>query len=275
MNIGIIGTGNMGTIVIEALVESKAADPEKLIIQNRTKLKAEGVAQIYPGITVAESPDEVASKADIVFICVKPLDIHPLLKEISHQLSHEKCIVSITSPISVSELESVVDCSVARIIPSITNRSLSGSTLITFGENCSVWYQNTLHSLVSKFSKPVYIEEDTTRIASDIAACAPAFFSYLIQRFIDAAVEETEINKEDATTLASNMLVGMGKLLEKEIYTLPTLQEKVCVKGGVTGEGIKALDAEVGQLFNHLIRATHNKYDEDRKKVTKQFNTFT
>ncbi|WP_412095178.1 NAD(P)-binding domain-containing protein, partial [Bacillus haynesii] len=40
MNIGFIGTGNMGTILIEALIESRAVIPSSLTITNRTIDKA-------------------------------------------------------------------------------------------------------------------------------------------------------------------------------------------------------------------------------------------
>ena len=94
-------------------------------------------------------------------------------------------------------------------------------------------------------------------MASDIVSCGPAFFSYLIQKFISAAVKETEIDEETATQLASGMLIGMGQLIEKNFYTLPTLQEKVCVKGGVTGEGIHVLEnSPVEQTFQKIYRAT-------------------
>ena len=94
--------------------------------------------------------------------------------------------------------------------------------------------------LFKNISTPLVIEEDITRVSSDIASCGPAFFSYLLQCFINLPVDKTNITHEEATTLVSEMVIGMGKLLEKEIFTLPTL-EKVCVKGGVTGEGIRIL----------------------------------
>ena len=127
----------------------------------------------------------------------------------------------------------------------------------------------------SKTFLPLVIEEDITRVSSDIASCGPAFFSYLLQCFINAAVDKTNITHEEATTLVSEMVVGMGKLLEKGIFTLPTLQEKVCVKGGVTGEGIRVLEEHVGDMFHKLIERTHEKFDEDLKCVDQQFNKHT
>jgi competence protein ComER len=73
--------------------------------------------------------------------------------------------------------------------------------------------------------------------------------------------------------MASDMIIGMGKLLEKEIFTLPTLQDKVCVKGGVTGEGIKVLEAELGEMFVHVFQKTHEKFDEDIELVHNQFDS--
>ena len=65
--------------------------------------------------------------------------------------------------------------------------------------------------------------------------------------------------------------MGWVSLLETGLYTLPTLQEKVCVKGGVTGEGIKVLEAEIGEMFEKLFKSTHDKYYEDIEHITQQF----
>ncbi|WP_350019626.1 late competence protein ComER [Priestia flexa] len=272
MNIGFIGTGNMGRILIDAFIESKAVHPSQLIITNRTKNKAKTIQKQHREIQLGDCAEEVVRSSQLIFVCVKPLDIHPLLIKIKPLLTHEHCIVSITSPISVEQLESIVPTQVARIIPSITNRALSGVSLMTYGNHCSAFYQNYLTNLFSSMSKTVSIPQNITRVSSDIVSCGPAFFSFLLQRFIDAAVQETEISKEEATIMASDMIIGMGKLLEKEIFTLPTLQEKVCVKGGVTGEGIKVLEAELGDMFVHLFQKTHEKFDEDIELVEKQFN---
>lgn len=271
MNIGVIGTGNMGTILIRALIDSQAVDASKLTIMNRTTAKAEKIKAQYPAVNVAESPEEVASVSDIIFICVKPHDIHPLLADIKEQLPQEKLLVSITSPVSVEQLASAVDAQTARMIPSITNRALHGISLLTFGETTTEQNRELLVDMCSKFSHPTMIEEDITRVASDIVSCGPAFISYLLQRMINAAVSETEITKEKATELTSQMMIGFGKLLEKEIFTLETLQEKVCVKGGITGEGISVLESELGDVFEHLFIRTHEKYAEDKAKSKEQF----
>jgi len=274
MNIGIIGTGNMGRMLVEALIEGKAISPASMIITNRTKSKALLLKDKYREIKVKTTPREVALESDLVFVCVKPLDVNKILDEILPHLSPEKCLISITSPISTSQIEKKVPCSVVRVIPSITNRALSGVSLITFGENCSELWKTKIKELITKIAVPVHIDERITRAASDIVSCGPAFFSYLLQSFIKAAVKETEIDEKKATIMASEMIVGLGELLKQGHYTLATLQEKVCVKGGITGEGIKVLDKELGDVFEHIFQATQAKFKEDLDKVESQFSNY-
>lgn len=271
MKIGIIGTGNMGRILTEALLESKAVSPSSMTITNRTLSKALQIQEIYEGINVKKSPAEVASECNLIFICVKPFDVFHVIQEIQPILNTDCCVVSITSPINVDQLEHFLPCSAARVIPSITNRALAGVSLFTFGKSCTEEWKRKLAHLFSFISTPVEIEEDVTRVASDIVSCGPAFFSYLTRRFIQAAVSETKINEEAATKLASEMLIGLGQLLSKGLYTLPTLEEKVCVKGGITGEGIKVLENELGNVFEHLFHATHLKFAEDIVDTKKQY----
>lgn len=272
MNVGFIGTGNMGRILIEAFIDARVLSPSSMYITNRTLEKAKRIKRKYPNIHVCSNADELVKYVDYIFICVKPLDIHPLLQKMRDQLNEKKCLISITSPISVEQIESIVHCQVVRVIPSITNRALSGVSLLTIGNRCTEKTRTTIERMLSAISKPIHIENNITRVASDIVSCGPAFFSFLLQKFVDAAVQETEISKEQAIQLASEMLIGMGKLLEKEHYTLSTLQEKVSVKGGVTGEGIKTLESEIGDLFVHLFRSTHAKYFEDINEVIEQFH---
>ncbi|MFA8439615.1 late competence protein ComER [Pueribacillus sp. YX66] len=271
MKIGIIGTGNMGSILIQAMIESQSVEPRNLIITNRSIEKANRLKKQYPNIHIANDPIEVSKTCQFIFICVKPLQIYPLLQQLNDTLDERKVIVSITSPISTDELEHATNCQVARIIPSITNRALSGCTLISYGKRVTEENRRTLSSIMESFSKPIYISEEHTRVASDIVSCGPAFFSYLLQQFIDGAVRQTTISREVATELTCNMLIGLCSLIEKNYYSLETLQEKVTVKGGITGIGIDVLEKHVGDMFDQLFIETHRKYAEDRNEISEQF----
>ncbi|KGX88939.1 late competence protein ComER [Pontibacillus litoralis] len=270
MKWGVIGIGNMGEMLVQAWLESRMVEPQNVVLHNRSIYKAEQIQQIYPSVTVVSDPISAAKQVDILFVCVKPLSIHPLLGDIREHLTEEQCLVSITSPYSVKELEQLVPCQVARIIPSITNRAVTGASLVTFGERIKPIMKSYLEQSIKHYSKPIEIKEDITRVSSDIVSCGPAFFSYIMQRFIEATCEETNITKKEATMMMSEMMIGLGKLIEDGHYSLETLQQKVCVKGGVTGEGIKVLEEEIGNMFHRLLQKTHEKYAEDKREIAEQ-----
>lgn len=74
MNVGIIGTGLLGSAVAKRL----ASTGHKIFVYNRTKQKAESLKNF--GIQVAESPKEVASKCELVITILKDA---PVIEEIT------------------------------------------------------------------------------------------------------------------------------------------------------------------------------------------------
>lgn len=121
MNIGLIGTGNMGTILTEAFIESKAVNPSSITITNRTIEKAFNIKKNHPELEVTKQLSGAVTNKDFIFVCVKPLDIYPLLKELSPLLTEQQTIVIITSPVHPEQLQDIVPCQTARLIPGINS----------------------------------------------------------------------------------------------------------------------------------------------------------
>lgn len=82
MKAGFIGTGSMGSILIEAFIHSGAFNPEQIVAGNRTIRKVELLAETYPGLLVAQSNREVVLESDIIFLCVKPSEFKRLLMKL-------------------------------------------------------------------------------------------------------------------------------------------------------------------------------------------------
>lgn len=263
MEVGFIGTGSMGKILIDAFIKAGSFDPSHMMIYNRTLSKAEELALRYPEIQLAGSMDELIRACNTIFICVRPVDYKQVLERLNILGRPNQTVISITSSVLINDLERWIPCRVIKMIPSITNAARSGTILVMYGskipeEEKSVWNQ-----LFTSIGNPVSIEEQFVRVCSDITSCGPAFFSYLLQKFISGAVNETGISREFATYLASEMIIGLSQLISSNLFTLDTLQERVCVPGGVTGIGIAVLEEKLGPLFDHLFAKTHEKYRED------------
>jgi competence protein ComER len=271
MQIGFIGTGSMGSILLEALIEAKSVLPSQIHASNRTFSKVKELAKTYTGLRAYPTNSKVAERTDLLFLCVKPLEFKNVVDEIAPYVKENQIVISITSPVEIKDLEKLLPAKIAKIIPSITNSVRSGASLMIAGERLSDQDKEFLYHLMSSISQPLWIDEQYTRVSSDIVSCGPAFMSFILQKFIDAAVRETGIPREQATSLASYMIVGMGELLGQEKFSLTTLQQRVCVPGGVTGAGIKVLESEIIDVFDKLFKETHLKFHEDVQGVHEMF----
>jgi competence protein ComER len=171
----------------------------------------------------------------------------------------------------ISHLEGELDCRVAKVIPSITNFVWSGASLCIYGQKVREEDKTKLEDLLAHISEPLRIDESYTRIVSDLSSCGPAFISFLLEQFVDAAVEETGIGREEALRVASAMLLGTGMLLTEGGLTPADVQERVAVPGGITAKALSLLRRETDGVFNQLIRTTHAKFNEDLAKVSTAF----
>jgi competence protein ComER len=267
MNIGFIGTGSMGSILIESFIQTGALCPDEIIASNRTSGKIDRLAEQFDGLVKASTNIEVVQLSQIIFLCIKPIEFKNVISEIKPYVKPSHIIISITSPITIAYLEDQLSSKIAKIIPSITNYVLCGPTLCIYGERLLQEDIHHIERLMSHISEPIRVSEKFTRITSDISSCGPAFFALILLKFIRAAVEETGISYSDANRLACEMLHGTGKLLTTGGFTPGELQKRVAVPGGITADGLKLLDNKLEGVFNQLIHITHAKFEEDMAKV--------
>lgn len=268
MQVGFIGTGSMGSILIDALICSGALLPSQIIASNRTPSKAESLANRHAGLLTAPSNTDVVRASKLVMLCVKPLDYKQAIGQFAHELTADHVLITITSPVKLEQLEELVPCPVIRVIPSITNAALAGTTLLEFGKSVTEHLRNCIFTLFSQISHPVEVEDSFLRVAADLSSCGPAFISYVLQQMIQAATDETGISEEAATYLTTQMIIGFSELVKKDMFSLQTLEQRVCVPGGITGEGLIPLKQSIPGIFNQVFQRTQHKFAQDCQEVS-------
>ncbi|WP_263560613.1 late competence protein ComER [Paenibacillus polymyxa] len=271
MKVGFIGTGSMGSLLIESFIHSDALKPQQILASNRTYSKVTELARRYPGLHAAQSNRETAAESDILFICVKPLESKTVTDEIRNVITEEQIVVSITSPVQIRILEHALKAKVSKIIPSITHQIGSGASLCIHGNRITEEDRSLLEELMSHISRPIRVKESHTRITSDFSSCGPAFLAFFMDQWIQAAVQATGIDRTELCALTGEMIIGTGKLLTEGGMTPAELQARVAVPGGITAEALALLDISLHSVFPELIRVTHNKYEEDMQKIDASF----
>lgn len=266
MKIGFIGAGSMGGLLAGALLRARAFEPSDVTIATRTSSKAERLAQQFPGLKVGPTNTAAVQGADLIFLCVKPLDYKQVIGEIRSIVRPEQLLISITSPVTLEQLERLLPCKIVKIIPSIVNGAASGASLFMYGSRLVPADKKRLVSLFAKISEPIEVPEQNVRAASDLSSCGPAFMAYLLEQFVEATVEYAGMTPDVAARLGAEMLLGTARLLEQGCTT-QELQARVCVPGGITAVAIEELRVATQDAFRKVLKKTHEKFAEDMEKV--------
>jgi len=98
--IGFIGCGNMGKAILGGLIASGQVLPGQIWVYTPSPDKVAALRDQY-GINAAESAQEVAQVADIVFGAVKPNIMIKVLSDITSSLNKETLVVSIAAGVTL------------------------------------------------------------------------------------------------------------------------------------------------------------------------------
>lgn len=268
MNIGIIGLGSIGQMLVKAFYKSAAVAPEELVVFNRTREKSERLQAEY-NIAIAETAQEVCNQSDVVFVCTKPLDILPLLRELS--FSAKTHVVSVAAGVSIADLEGVHTGAVSKVIPTVTSQELRGVSLYACSQRLSAEQREQFVGLLSSLSQAQEVSEQEIETATILTSSAPGLIAGILESFAQAAVRKTpELSIDLARRMLVETMLGTAMLLQKEQLGFDQLIERVATKGGITEEGLRVLDKTLPAGFDELFAMTESKHALLKQLVSKQ-----
>ncbi|QRG68520.1 NAD(P)-binding domain-containing protein [Brevibacillus choshinensis] len=268
MNIGIIGLGSIGQMLVKAFCKSGAAAPEKLMVFNRTQEKAEQLQAEYK-LAIGKTAQEVCDHSDVVFVCTKPLDILPLLRELT--IPARTHVVSVAAGVSIADLEGVHTGAVSKVIPTVTSQELRGVSLYACSQRLTPEQREHFLTLLSSISVPQEISEQAIETATILTSSAPGLIAGILESFAQAAVRKTpELSIDLARHMLVETMLGTAMLLQKEQLGFDQLIERVATKGGITEEGLRVLDKTLPAGFDELFAMTESKHDRLKQLVQQQ-----
>jgi pyrroline-5-carboxylate reductase len=270
MNYGFVGYGNMGSTLLNGLIEYGAINPEEVIVTNRTIGKLEGLKQAFPEVRIVSSCAEMA-KADIIFLCVRTGEIRAILEEMGPVLGSDAHIVTINGGLQIKNLERIFEGKITKAIPSMTLGSGRGVTLLCHNDKVDPVSAQRIETLFLWVGLIEIIREDQFEVAADLTSCAPAFIADIVQRFAEAGAKYSDLGEETARRLVVETLLGTALTLSSEEFTLEGLKSTVATKGGITEQGLAVLDREMPLIFDQVFEATLSKHVKVKGEVTRQF----
>lgn len=239
--IGFIGTGNMGSAMAKAAYRSTM--PEKIYLSNRTRAKAEKLAEEINGTVLTNT--EVTKKADWIFLAVKPQMLNNILKEIKEPLqkrSGRYVLISLLAGKKLSELE---DCfgrvPIIRVAPNIPALVGSGITLFSANQYVTEQEKEDFIRLMTPSGIVEDVLESNMEYANGVMGCGPAFAAMFVEALSDGAVAYG-LPRDKAIRYAAEMMKGTAEMLLQTEMHPAQLKDSVCSPGGSTIQGVRKLE---------------------------------
>ncbi len=243
MTIGIIGAGNMGGTILKAIAE-KTEYPVAMYDRDP------GRANAYKEFDRVQFVSSVAccvQEADLLFICVKPMHIDTLMKEINDiGLSSDTIVVSIAAGVKVARFTEILgQVPVVRTMPNLPAMVGEGFTGIYFHNMDDPTFdarKKEIQDLFDLLGKTrVYPSEQYIDKMIAVTSSSPAYVCLFIEAMADGAVR-LGFSREDAYLMAEQAVLGTAKYLRDGNVHPAVMKDRVCSPAGTTIEAVAALE---------------------------------
>jgi pyrroline-5-carboxylate reductase len=239
MIVGFVGSGSMAA----AIARGWAGEFEAMLFSDSGSGRAGALAKELGG--EAASNAEIARRADLVVIAVKPAK----LDEVAPELGDAKRVVSILAAVPVSRLrEAFPGAEVLRVMPNVGVEVRKG-VLCVAGE-ASAEARGKLDLL----GRVVEIPDGDFDAATAVMGCSPAYLALAVEAIADAGAADG-LNPELALELVVETAVGTAELLRA--HHPADVRKAVASPGGSTEAGLEALDREGARAaFEAAVQAS-------------------
>ena len=268
-NIGIIGYGSMGKMLLDKFSQDKVVDSQALFIANRTVSKIEEASDRY---TICKNNIELAVKSDIIFICLRPSDIKPVLEEIVPYLKEDSLLVSLNGSVSFANLEKISKRKYAKIIPSVTAEINQSQTLISYNDLITEEDKNTLKVLLTTIGNVIELPENELGMGSELVSCMPGFIASMFDVVCQSAKKHTSIPDNQIKDMVLNTMCATGQLMLENNMSFQDVVSRVATKGGITEVGSQVIYDGFPKTADEMFEKTLEKRKQTAENATKAFN---
>ncbi|UWG95661.1 pyrroline-5-carboxylate reductase [Dehalobacter sp. DCM] len=259
ISIGFIGTGNLASSVIKGLVQGNTS--YHIAAFDVFQEKAAALATIYPirAVTFAE----IVQESEVLFLAVKPKDIKALLNDLAAYNLRGKLIISVAAGISLSFYEKTLpDAAIVRVMPNTSSAVLQAVSGLARGSCVSEKQADITQDIFSVLGKCVWIDDGKMNALTAVSGSGPAYFYYLTELMAQAGVR-LGLTKDEADFLASQTLIGAGKMQAESGKTSAELREAVTSPNGTTFAALESFrESELEKIVFEAMKACAKRAEE-------------
>jgi pyrroline-5-carboxylate reductase len=246
--IGFFGAGKMAEGILSA-VEDKTS----VIMAEKVAERAAELKKRYP-VAVTGDLKEVAEKAKIIFLSVKPQDVAAVAAEVKPILKPTQVLVSIVAGKKLSGLRRAFGAKVRmlRVMHNLALRANAGMCAICAAFNAKKSDVAAVERILGGAGATAVLKERDFDAVTALSGSGPAYFAYMEEAMAEAGVK-LGLKPDVARLLAEQTMYGTAKFLRESGMPLKPFIDGVCTKGGTTAAGMEKLAASD---FKDVVAAT-------------------
>lgn len=239
--IGFIGCGNMASAILKGALKAGYLNPETTYIFDIQPEKTDAMAK-DTGIQKAASLEELARRAQVLVMAVKPHAVESVISQIGPSLGG-KALLSIALGWDYARYSAALPSGthVAYIMPNTPCMVGEGMALLESAHSLDAQELAYAQGLFSSIGQIETVDTALMRAAGTLSGCGPAFVYMMIEALADGAVYHG-VSRESAYRLAAQMVAGAGRMVKETGMHPGALKDNVCSPGGSTIRGVRALE---------------------------------
>ena len=242
MKLGFIGCGNMAKAMMGGIISSNLVAKEDIIASDAFQGMLDGAKKDL-GINITNDNKEVASQSEVIVLAVKPQFYPNVIDEIKDIISDTTIIITIAPGQTLVKLKEMFnrDVKIVRTMPNTPAMVREGMTAACKNEHVTKEELDYVCSLLDGFGKSAVVSEYMMDAVVSVSGSSPAYVYMFIEALADGAVLNG-LPRDLAYKLASQTVLGSAKMVKETQLHPGILKDQVCSPGGITIQGVKALE---------------------------------
>jgi pyrroline-5-carboxylate reductase len=268
--IGFLGAGNMAEAMIRGLVRGGHVPADRIVASAPRRERLDQLASAY-GIAVTSSNSDLARRADVLVLSVKPQILPKVLREVSGEIRHHTLVISIAAGIDTASIEELLpgDMRVVRSMPNTPALVGAAATAISAGKTANDEDMALARFVFDAVGMTVVLDESQLDAVTGLSGSGPAYIFLILEALADAGVK-VGLSRRNAQQLAAQTVMGSAKLLLETDEHPGKLKDMVTSPGGTAIAGLHTL--EEGGLRTTLMNAVESATKRARELGQKNGN---
>lgn len=235
--IGFLGGGNMAEGIIKGILAAGFWKREELFVQEILPQRKEYLKGNYE-IQLTGSLKELAEKADLIVLAVRPQDAEKVTRELSQYLNERHILLSICAGIKIEKLSGWTENKIrwARIMPNTMIESGHGYSSLAFGAGFTEEAEMEVQKISDSIGKTLRIPESQFDAFTAASCGGPEWIILISAALTDAAVE-IGLSRNDAKAIVHENLIATGLVLESTPKHYYQITDEMNTPGGIGIEG--------------------------------------